>query len=749
MTLSTEDIQNIKTILKRSPTTVEEHIFDTMWSEHCSYKSSKRVLKQLPTEASTVALGIGEDAGIIRFASINGKQYCIAISHESHNHPSQILPIEGAATGVGGCVRDVYCMGADVIGVLNSLHFGIKSEGSNPLVEEIEEKVVQGVAGYGNPLGVPVLGGETLYHESYNDNCLVNVAAIGLLAEDDIIHSYVPKEANDEPYDVILIGKPTDATGFGGASFSSETLDDENEAFNLGAVQVHDPFLKRVLVEAIKACLKIVKEKKVAIGFKDLGAGGISCATSEIAVGGGFGVCINLDQVNVASDTLPPEVIACSETQERFCMAVPQSFSQDVLAIFNDTYQMPTLHPNAGAAIIGHITKETRYEIRYKGETVCDLPVETITTEVKAHRESVAREIPVKPEPNPTLLQAHTISQIALDLIQNKMNASKRYVYRCYDNAVQGNTVVYPGEADAVVIKPIKESDVGLAVAMDSNLYGKHSPYASGALAVAESIRNLVSVGAEPIALTDCLNYGNPERPSVFFEFEQGVLGIKEAAEQLSFHPSDPIPIISGNVSFYNESAQGNAVIPSPVICAIGRVSSIHNVKTAQFFEAGHHIIVVGERKAQFGGTQIESYLEPKQYSAPQVDYIEEKNQNAAILELYNQQLISSCHDISCGGVWMALVEMCLGERGTSFTGAQCKIDAQDETTFLFAESGGYILATPDLQKAEAFLEKQGVNFVAIGKTIASPEISLQTPSNTLNFDLATLSQAWNLYNPK
>ena len=220
MALSKDDLKEINKILDRQPTVCEEHIFDTMWSEHCSYKSSKRVLKQLPTKAKTIALGIGEDAGIIRFKNHNNKSYCIAISHESHNHPSQILPIEGAATGVGGCVRDVYCMGADVIGVLNSLHFGIKEESNKQsLVDEIEEKVVLGIADYGNPLGVPVLGGETLYHKSYNDNCLVNVAALGLVEESKIVHSYVPQEANHEPYVAILLGKPTDATGFGGASF--------------------------------------------------------------------------------------------------------------------------------------------------------------------------------------------------------------------------------------------------------------------------------------------------------------------------------------------------------------------------------------------------------------------------------------------------------------------------------------------------------------------------------------------------
>ena len=513
MALSKQDEQTIKDLLNRDPSIVEYHIFDTMWSEHCSYKSSKRVLKQLPTEASSVALGIGEDAGIVKFAKHDGKQYCIAISHESHNHPSQILPIEGAATGVGGCVRDVYCMGADVIGVLNSLHFGINT-GDNTIVDEIAEKVVHGIGDYGNPLGVPVLGGETLYHNSYNDNCLVNVAALGLLTDDQIIHSYVPKEAKTEAYDIILIGKSTDATGFGGASFSSATLDNEDEATNIGAVQVHDPFLKRVIVEAIKKCLSVVAEQQVSIGFKDLGAGGISCAGSEIAVGGGFGVHLDLDKVNVAFDNLPGEVIACSETQERFCMAVPKTFSKTVLDIFNKEYQLPILYPGAGAAVIGHVTEEQQFVMTYKGETVCDLPVKSITTEVKAHRESQPKAA-VQASPTISLKDSVTIKQILEKTIADKMGASKRYVYRNFDNAVRGATVVYPGEADAVVIKPIQGSNVGLAVSMDSNLYGMDDPYVAGAAAVAESVRNVIAVGAKPLALTDCLNYGNPEKPRI------------------------------------------------------------------------------------------------------------------------------------------------------------------------------------------------------------------------------------------
>lgn len=749
MALSTEDLNQIEQLLKRKPSTVETSIFDTMWSEHCSYKSSKPVLKQLPTDASSIALGIGEDAGIIRFHKHNNKQYCVAISHESHNHPSQILPIEGAATGVGGCVRDVYCMGANVIGVLNSLHFGIKGLEGNTLIEEIEKKVVLGIADYGNPLGVPVLGGETVYHSSYNDNCLVNVAALGLLTEDEIIHSYVPKQAANEPYDLILFGKPTDATGFGGASFSSATLDENNQESNLGAVQVHDPFLKRVLVEAIKTCLEFVKENKLAIGFKDLGAGGISCATSEIAVAGGFGVTIDLNKVNVAYPNLKPEVIACSETQERFCLAVPKSHSQKICDIFNCTYEMPNLHPNSGAYVIGEVVPEMRYTILHNNETLCDLPVECITTEVHANRLSQKRSIKKSLTVTPKLKSSISIQDVCYQYLTNKMNVSKRYVYRFFDNAVGGNTVVYPGEADAVVVKPIQDSNVGLAVSMDSNLYGHSDPYVSGAYAVAESVRNVISVGATPIALTDCLNYGNPEKPEVFFDFEQGVQGIRDAANILSFSEEEPIPIISGNVSFYNESKQGNAVVPSPVICVMGKVDDIRDIKTTQLFDEDLSLLLIGKRYAEFKGTQLEPYIDDHGDVSPQVRFDEERVMNRAILDLYQSGLIESCHDISSGGSWIALIEMVLGERGKPFVGIDISLnDVDAPIDYLFSENGGYVVATRDRKRAQEQLDKAAIHYAHIGQTNRNKVVTLTINNTPIRFDIDKIYSSWNRYNP-
>ena len=692
MALSELDQSKIKDILGRDASAVELSIFDTMWSEHCSYKSSKPVLKTLPTKGPNIMLGVGEDSGIIEFATHDGHRYGIAVSHESHNHPSQVLPVEGAATGVGGVVRDVYCMGADVIGVLDSLHFGIPDGHGHQLVSHIADHVVKGIADYGNPLGVPNVGGETIYHESYNENCLVNVAAIGLVREDKIIRSKVPDAAHKDPYVMILIGKTTDATGYGGASFSSAVLDADDEQQNLGAVQVHDPFMKRVLVVAINDMLNYVAENGIDIGFKDLGAGGISCATSELAVAGGFGCELNLNQVPVVDPKLAPEIIACSETQERFCVVVPEAHAVPICDIFNKKYAMSDLYPGAGAAVIGRIIEEPRYKITFNSTELCNLPVSAITTEVLAGRVSTPRAITRKTDHLP---DAVDVQAVALALLKDANNTQKKHIYRHYDQFVKNNGVVIPGEADACVLAPISGCNAGVAVSIDSNTFGTKDPYVSGAYAVAESIRNIIAVGADPIALTDCLNYGNPENSDVFFDFEEGVRGIGDAARQLS-PTHDVVPIISGNVSFYNESASGQAVVPSPVICCIGRMDNADDAHRMQLTHVGAHLVLIGQRHHEFAETQFDRALttikvEHQFSTVPQVRFNEERAMNKAMQQVNQSQWSQAVHDISQGGAWQALVEMVAGDRNWPFVGLEltCPSDI-DPLALLFSESGGF-----------------------------------------------------------
>lgn len=743
MNLSQADLNKIKSMIGRQPTTVESYIFDTMWSEHCSYKSTKPILKQLPTTGRDVALGIGEDAGIIRFTKHNGKQYCLAVSHESHNHPSQILPIEGAATGVGGVVRDVYCMGADVIGVLNSLHFGIDQKGDNPIIDDITADVVKGVSDYANPLGVPVLGGETLYHESYNDNCLVNVAGIGLVIENDIIHSFAPDKARDELYDVILLGKSTDATGFGGASFSSTTLDDQDQQLNMGAVQVHDPFLKRVLVQAIRAILDYVKTNQVEIGFKDLGAGGIACATSEIASANQFGVRIQLEDVNCSIDGLAAEVIACSETQERFCLVVPKTHTQAILDIVNQQFALPELYPQAGAAVIGQIITEPRYIIQHNGETVCDLPISSITTEVRENRVAAPRDICRQNDAIPRLTN-NDVESLCYRVLESHNAESKRYVYRYFDNAVQGNTVTYPGESDAMVVTPIPDCSTGMAVSMDSNLYGQLDPYMSGVSAVSEAIRNIIAVGARPIALTDCLNYGNPEKPDVFYDFDQGVKGIAAAANQLSFIDNEPVPIISGNVSLYNESKKGRAIVPSPVILALGKLPDFTRALTMNLKSTQSAILWVGTPKPQFGATVISQLMTHNFLTAPQIDLDQEALQNQWVAQTIEQFPVKSCHDISSGGAWMSFVEMCMGEHGNGRIGMNVTLDI-DPFLALFSESSGYLLEVDKVDVAAILAQPNtaSIDVRCVGETTQNPELSITFLNESIVLPLTKMKEKW------
>jgi len=734
MALSSQDLSHIAHILGHSPTPVETHVFDAMWSEHCSYKSTKQILKaHLPTQGRDVMVGIGEDSGIVKWIEHEGHTYGIAVSHESHNHPSQLLPIEGAATGVGGVVRDVYCMGADVIGVLNSLHFGL-SDHPDHHVGTIARQVVEGVADYANPLGVPVLGGETIYHPSYNDNCLVNVAALGLVRSDRICHSFVPADAAHTPYDMILIGKSTDATGFGGASFSSQTMDDGHQA--IGAVQVHDPFIKRVIVEALHSLLDDFHARGVVIGFKDLGAGGIACATSELAAAGGFGVTIALDRVNVALPHLPPEVIACSETQERFCMAVPRHETPTVLACFNHTFDLGRFYPHAGAVVIGEVIHDPLYHVTWQGETVAHIPVSAITSDVSVARATLARPALPPPPPLPVVGIA-THRDWALRLMALPNMRSKRHVYRHFDHSVRGQTVLPPGDGDAVVVAPLPGCTAGVVSSMDSNLYGALDPFVSGAYAVAEAIRNVIAVGGEPLAITDCLNYGSPENPSHFYDFEAGVKGIAAAAHGLRWHPDEALPVISGNVSLYNESTTGRSVIPSPVIVVVGRHPNINRVMGLQIMAPGLSIIRVGTPYPEMGGTQWASLTGWSDGPPPQVRYEEEARANRAVHHLLQQGQdggVYACHDISGGGGMGALIEMLMGSTGTPLAGAQITI-TDDLTVSLYAENGGYLLAVSTPDATLESLASRGVPATLWGVT--TPDLTLQVNGPDGSFDIA------------
>lgn len=720
MSLSQSDYYQLTQLLGREPTDVEACVVDVMWSEHCSYKSTRPLLKRFPVRAKSVVVGVGEDAGIVAFAEHDGTEYGLAVSHESHNHPSQILPIEGAATGVGGVVRDVYCMGADVIGVLNSLHFGQGTWHT----DHIATQVVQGVGDYANPLGVPVLAGETVYHPSYNDNCLVNVAAVGLVALDQIIHSYVPEAAKTEPYDLILLGKSTDSTGFGGATFSSVTLDQSDSTTNIGAVQVHDPFLKRVLVNVLNAIWAYVRDTGIAVGCKDLGAGGIACATSEITSASGFGARVILDQVNTAVSQLDPKVIACSETQERFCLAVPRTHTAAIMAIANDTYAMGDTYPQAGAVVIGEVVQAPRYVVEHQGQVVCDLPISIITTDVLVERVAANRTVASGQVDRVPNLDPDAFASVIQQVIAHKAAVPKSYVYRRFDHGVRGDTIVSPGEAGAGVVAPIPGCLSAVAVSIDSNHYGLLNPYQSGAAAVAEAVRNVVAVGGSPVALTDCLNYGNPEKPDVFFDIQQGIQGIADAATVLG--GAEPLPVISGNVSLYNESKTGSSVCPSPVVLALGTMSDFRQSVTMAFKAVGSTVLWVGQSAPQFGGTVIADVVPDSGFLAvPEVDLDREKQQNDWCLAAIHAGHVLSCHDIATGGLIVTLVEMLGGATGHGTIGCSVALNPDTLFTDCFSESGGYVVEVPS-DRVQALLSTAGsVPVRVLGQTIQDSSITV------------------------
>ena len=691
------EARSLVRLLGRDPTPLEAHLFNTMWSEHCSYKSSKPTLKKyLPVDSPFVVLGPVEDAGVVEIGEHLGVRYAVAIGHESHNHPSQIVPYEGAATGIGGIVRDVYCMGADVFAVLDSLRFGDLEGPNAERSREILTGVVEGIAGYANPLGVPNLGGETVFHPGYDDNCLVNVICAGILPVDRLVHSAVPEAARREPYELVLVGKATDSSGFGGAAMASRILDDEEDARS--AVQVPDPFLKRVLRNATFAVLALAKERGIPVGFKDLGAGGIACVASEIAHAGGFGVDLNLDDVPVSESGLGPEVIACAETQERFGWAVPASFTADVLRIYNEDWELPRVCRGARAARIGRfLPDEPVMRVRWRGELVADATTDAITAGVVADRASAP---PRGSSSGPAVTLKGDLRDFALRVLGSVNVASKRELFSHYDQEVRGGTFFRPGESDAGVAMPVPGAPWGVALSSDGNpFYGERDAYWAGANAVCESVRNVVATGARPRALTDCLNFGNPERPEVFRDLVDAVRGMSDAARGIGTIELDdhvPLPFVSGNVSLYNESTKGRAVPASPIVCCIGVVQDASKAVGIRLAGAGNRIVLVGQRRDELGGSEAARILGQRRGGhVPTVEFAEERRCAQAVLALAESGRLRSAHDVSMGGTFVAFAEMMLGAWSRVDQGLELdlrNVPGRGDFERLFSETGGYVL---------------------------------------------------------
>lgn len=656
--------------LGRIPNWTETGLFSVMWSEHCSYKKSKPVLRKFPTTGPQVLQGPGEGAGIVDI----GDEQAVVFKMESHNHPSAIEPYQGAATGVGGILRDVFSMGARPIAMLNSLRFGeLKSARGKYLFEE----VVAGIAGYGNCIGVPTVGGEVQFDPCYEGNPLVNAMCVGLIDHKDIQKGIAAGVGNT----VMYVGAKTGRDGIHGATFSSEELTEDTEE-SRSAVQVGDPFMEKLLLEA---CLEVVKSDAL-VGIQDMGAAGLTSSSAEMASKAGTGVEMNLDLVPQRETGMSAYEMMLSESQERMLLVVKAGREEEIKAIF-EKYDLD-------AVAVGKVTEDKMLRLVHNGEVVADVPADALAEDAPVY---------IMPEAEPAYFaefqaMANAEPQVTdykatlTSLLKAPTVASKEWVYDQYDYQVRTNTVVAPG-SDAAVLR-VRGTNKGLAMTTDCNSrYIYLDPTTGGKIAVAEAARNIVCSGGQPLAITDCLNFGNPEKPEIFWQIQKSADGISEACLALD------APVIGGNVSMYNERS-GEAVYPTPTIGMVGLVTDLKHVTTQEVKAAGDVVYVIGETATEFGGSELQKLIDGKiSGKAPAIDLTVEAARQQSILAAIRAGLVQSAHDVSEGGVAVALAEKTFAANGL---GIEATLTGS-ATTALFAESQSRFVLTVKAENVEAF----------------------------------------------
>ncbi len=737
--LEPEEVTLLVELLGRTPSWAEVVMFGILWSEHCSYKSTRHLLKRLPTHAPQVLIGPGEDAGVVALPA-PCEDLALVLAHESHNHPSQVLPVEGAATGVGGIVRDVGCMGAEVVGVMDALRFG--DPRGSVQARDVVRGVVQGIADYGNALGVPNLGGDTIFDSGFDANCLVNVMAVGLAPRNGVLRSRVPE--GDGPWALVLVGKPTDESGFGGAAFASGELGGVDDR---GAVQLPDPFLKRVLQVANAEVFARLRARGIPSGFKDLGAGGVACATSELAAAGGRGAEITLDGLHRVPRPIAPEVLLCAETQERYCWVVPESFSRELCDIYNREFALHTVHPEAGARVIGRATTERRFRVTWQGETLVDCAVEAITAGRRVERP--ARRRPSGAPWRPGRRQRDARESL-LRLLRSFHLCSRAYLFRHYDSEVQGRTWLRPGEGDATVIRAHPARGLGLAFAVGGNPWWCAADPELGARhAVAEAARNVACVGARPWALTDCLNFGHPDDAAVMGDLEATIEGLARGAESLGglAHPGEPLPFVSGNVSLYNQSG-GRAVPASPIVMCAGVMRSLSAATPIGLRGAGSFLVLVGEPRDELGGTAyVREVLGEPAGGPPSLDLAREAQLQELAVRAAEGRWVAAAHDVSDGGLAVALAEMALAAPPEKPLGAEVDFSVLEAPTApaLFSERPGIVFEVSPQRAARLFQAARERSLLAwpIGTVSARPGLRALLPGGrTVEWMLTELRAA-------
>jgi phosphoribosylformylglycinamidine synthase len=709
--LSPDEYQKIVKILGREPNYTELGVFSVMWSEHCSYKSSRPILKRLPTTGSCVVQGPGENAGIIDI----GDDQVAVFKIESHNHPSFIEPYQGAATGVGGILRDIFTMGARPVALMNSLRFGPLNQPQN---RYLFERVVAGIAGYGNCMGVPTVGGEVYFDPIYNLNPLVNVFCLGVAHKDGIFMGRAEGAGNS----VIYVGAKTGRDGIHGATMASEEFD-ETSAERRPTVQVGDPFTEKLLLEA---CLELMKSDCL-VGIQDMGAAGVTCSTAEMASRGGMGMRVDIAKVPRRESGMIPYEVMLSESQERMLLVAKKGKEEQVARIFSKW--------DLDCVTIGQVTPGGKLKINQDGQLVADMPVSALTDDAPVY---------LRPKREPAYLkrivpvefnEPGDYNQLLLNILSQPTIASKEWVFRQYDHMVRTNTALLPGAGAALV--RIKGSRKALALTLDGNSrYCYLNPHTGGMRTVAEAARNLVCTGARPLAITNCLNFGNPERPDIMWQFEQAVSGIAEACRYFD------TPVTGGNVSFYNETS-GEGIYPTPVIGMVGLLDDLHKAVTPWFKQQGDVIVLLGKTTAELGGSEYLKYATGS-ILGPLAGFSlkQERNLQTLCLEAIERSLLQSAHDLSEGGLGVALAESCLISKGAGL-GAKLRIGSDlRPDIFLFSESPSRILVSvkkEHLPSLEKLASKYEVPFQVLGEVVPDR----LAVSGVLELSLDKLDQAW------
>ena len=712
--LAPDEYQRLLKIMGRDPTMVELGIFSAMWSEHCSYKSSKVWLKKLPTKAEWVIQGPGENAGVIDI----GDGQAAIFKMESHNHPSFIEPYQGAATGVGGIMRDVFTMGARPVANLNALRFG---DPSHPKTRHLVSGVVAGIGGYGNCMGIPTVGGETNFHAAYNGNILVNAMTVGIAPTDKIFYAAAAGLGNP----MVYVGSKTGRDGIHGATMSSTEFNEDSES-KRPTVQVGDPFVEKLLLEA---CLELMATDAI-IAIQDMGAAGLTSSSFEMAAKGGLGLEMALDKVPMREEGMNPYELMLSESQERMLIVLKPGREDEARKIF-EKWELDF-------AVIGHLTDTERMVLSWHGDIVANIPIPPLVTEAPMYeRPFTLTPLPptlaAKDVPAPDDFRASLLKMMACPDL-----ASKAWIWKQYDHLIMGNTAIRPQDGDAALVR-VPGSQKGLAMTSDCTpRYVQAHPETGGRQAVAEAWRNITATGATPLAVTDNMNFGNPQKPEIMGQFAGAVMGMVEACKALDF------PVVSGNVSLYNET-EGRPILPTPTIGAVGVIADIAKAVGSRLTQDGLAIVLIGETTGWLGQSLYLREMHGREEGAPPpVDLAVERRHGDFVRGEIAARRVDACHDLSDGGLLVALTEMCLGgDMGVTIhlpTGL-----AVPPHAFLYGEDQArYLVATGMAEEVMAAAAAAGVPATRLGYSGGAA----LTVERVLSIPLADLKKAHEAWLP-